>query len=169
MTIHRRALVAAAAAAALLSACGGDDDTDLLEVARSEPRLGTFVQAVEVAGLEPFLTRADPTTVFAPTNAAFADTLAELGLTEAQLFTNPALLRQVLGLHIVNDSLVRSRLPIDLPITTVGGGTFTVGPDFSLTDPLGRRTNILTPDLLADDGVLHVVDRVLLPDPAAII
>jgi uncharacterized surface protein with fasciclin (FAS1) repeats len=54
-------------------------------------------------------------------------------------------------------------VPIGAAITTVQGGTFTVDANLAITDGSGRIANIVATDVLASNGVIHVIDKVLLP------
>ena len=87
---NRRTVLLAAALGAgttLLQACGGSDDDEpqrnIVELAQSNPDLSILVEAVVAAGLAPTLSNGS-LTVFAPTNAAFAALLAELGVTRTR-------------------------------------------------------------------------------------
>src|SRR3954468_21620268 len=96
-----RRIAAPFAAACLLAACGGGDDApppapNIVQLAQSDARLSTLVEAVVAADLATTLSGPGPYTVFAPTNDAFAGLLAELGVTKAQLLANKALLTEVL-------------------------------------------------------------------------
>jgi len=103
--------------------------------------------------------------VFAPTNEAFASLLAELGGTKAQLLADTALLTKVLTYHVVPGMVLKAGVPINAPITTVEGGTFTVSPTLMITDQRGRQSSIVAADVLASNGVIHVIDKVILPAP----
>ena len=76
--------LAALAALTLIAACNGGDDNDpnVLELAKANPNLTVLVEAVTAADLTATLSGPGPYTVFAPTDAAFAALLAELGITE---------------------------------------------------------------------------------------
>ncbi|MCU0616473.1 MAG: fasciclin domain-containing protein [Gemmatimonadaceae bacterium] len=93
-------------------------------------------------------------TVFAPTNAAFT----ALGTLPA----NPAL-TQVLTYHVVNGRLLAAQLTDNQQLTTLQGGTvrFRTGP--ARLQGIGNTVNITTTDIVAKNGVIHVIDAVLLP------
>ncbi len=131
----------------------------IVERAIATPSLSTLVQALTAAGLVPELQKGRVFTVFAPTDEAFAALPAGL-LTN--LLANPQQLRQVLLYHLVRGreravDLETGRLlsvqGTALP-TTVGEGQVTVG---------GSR--VIAADIEASDGVIHLVDRVILPPP----
>lgn len=158
----------AATAAATLAACGGSDDPpapalDVVGVAQSDPQFSILVEAVVAAGLVTTLQGPGPFTVFAPTNAAFAALLTELGISKEALLANQALLTQVLTYHVVPGRILKAAVPLDTPIATVQGETFSVNSALQITDRRGRVANITATDVLATNGVVHVIDKVILP------
>ena len=103
-------------------------------------------------------------TVFAPTDAAFQALLNELGVTAEQLLSNRPLLTRVLRYHIVRGELEASEVLAKTRIRTwQGGWLFQAGG--VLTDARGRTANIVATDIQASNGVIHVIDRVVLPKP----
>ena len=101
-------------------------------------------------------------TVFAPTDAAFISLLDELGLTADQVLGNQALVTQVLLYHVVRgnrdsaDILASSRIrTLERGLLSQSGGV--------LTDANGRTASIVLTDVKASNGVIHVIDRVVLP------
>ncbi len=169
--IHRLrslALTVCLAATATLAACGSsDDDADrnLVERAQADARFTVLVEAVQAAELGETLSGPGPFTVFAPTNEAFVALLGELGVTQAQLLADKPLLTRVLTYHVVAARVPRADVPIGAPITTVQGGTVVVDASLGITDARGRTARIVETDLFARNGVIHVIDRVLLPAP----
>lgn len=134
----------------------------IVETAQSVPDFSILVEAVIAANLATTLSGAGPFTVFAPTNAAFAAALTELGITKAALFANVPLLTKVLTYHVVGARVLKAEIPAT-PIATVQGETFTINSAFVLTDQRDRKTNITATDVFASNGVIHTVDRVILP------
>lgn len=161
--------LAALSALSFLAACGGgggdDDRFTVVEVAQSDARFSILVEAVVAAGLADTLSGPGPFTVFAPTDDAFAALLQELGVSKEQLLADQLLLTQVLTYHVVPGRVLRSQVPIDTPIRTVQGQTFTVDAGLVVTDQRGRTARIVQADVLAGNGVIHAIDRVLLPRP----
>lgn len=106
-----------------------------------------------------------PFTVFAPTNDAFVDLLAELELDS--LDDIPAdVLASVLSYHVVAGANVRSDdITNGMEVTTFETGTFTVNTTggVTITDEQDRVSNVVAVDVQATNGVIHVVDQVLLP------
>ncbi|MFN3376984.1 MAG: fasciclin domain-containing protein [Burkholderiaceae bacterium] len=168
---RRRVLMGAAAGLAipLLQACGGGDDEpavqrNVVELAQATPELSILVEAVVAAGLADTL-RSNTVTVFAPTNAAFAALLAELGITKEALLANQPLLTAVLTYHVLGTRVVRADVPLGKAITPLGGGFFKVESSggLKITDGRNRVSTITTTDLAATNGVVHLIDRVILP------
>lgn len=167
---NRRTILLATALGAsttLLQACGGGDDEpqrNIVEVAQNTPELSILVEAVVAAGLAPALSTGT-LTVFAPTNAAFAALLTELGVTKEALLANKPLLTAVLTYHVLGSTVVRADVPLGKAITPLSGGFFKIenAGGLKVTDGRNRVTNITTTDIQASNGVVHLVDRVLLP------
>jgi uncharacterized surface protein with fasciclin (FAS1) repeats len=129
------------------------------------PEFSILVEAVTAAGLGNTLSGTGPFTVFAPTNAAFAAALTELNLTKAQLLANVPLLTKVLTYHVLPVRVLKAAVPVGTPIPTVQGETFTVSAALAITDKRGRVANITGTDVLTSNGVIHVIDKVILPAP----
>lgn len=177
--MQRRDLLGAAGAGILLlTGCGGGDGdpavsgqagtgADIVAVAQSNPDLSTLVVAVQTAGLVSTLQGPGPFTVLAPVNTAFASLLTELGLTQQQLLADQALLRSVLTTHVVAAQVSSAQLPLGQPVASVQGSplTFTATTDARLvvTDARGRQARLLRTDIPARNGLVHLIDRVLLP------
>ena len=134
----------------------------IVETAQSISDFSILVEAVVAAGLVPTLSSAGPFTVFAPTNAAFAAALTELGISKAQLLASP-LLGDILKYHVVSGRVLKAGVPVGAPITTVQGATFTVDARLAITDKLGRTAGITATDVFTSNGVIHVLDKVILP------
>ena len=167
---NRRTVLMAAAVGAsttLLQACGGGDDEphrNIVEVAQNTPDLSILVEAVVAAGLAPTLS-AGTLTVFAPTNAAFAALLTELGVSKQALLANKPLLTAVLTYHVLSSTVSLASVPVGKAITPVGGGFFKIesAGGLKITDGRNRVSNITATDIQASNGVVHLVDLVLLP------
>jgi uncharacterized surface protein with fasciclin (FAS1) repeats len=171
--LRRNALIVGGiAATVLVTGCGGGDDhppaasKDVVELAQANADLSILVEAVVAAGLVDTLKGAGPFTVFAPTNAAFAALLTELGLTKAQLLADTQLLKAVLTYHVLPAKVEKAQIGLGKPITTFQGGIFKVeapGGVLTITDGRNRTSRILTTDIQARNGVVHVIDKVILP------
>ena len=133
----------------------------------------TLVAAVQAAGLVDTLASAGPFTVFAPVNAAFAELPA--GTVETLLKPeNKATLTAVLTYHVVAGKVSAADVVAAIKagggkatLTTVQGGMLTAtmnGPmNVVVTDENGNSANIVTYDVMQSNGVIHVIDAVLLP------
>ena len=142
------------------------------ENASKAPNLTTLVTAVGAAGLVDTLMGDGPFTVFAPTNAAFeklpAGTVDTLVKPE-----NKATLTHVLTYHVVPGKLTAADLMAQAKahkgmanLTTVSGDALTVqesGGKLMVFDESGGHATIETPDVLQANGVVHVIDTVLMP------
>ncbi|KRA18465.1 MULTISPECIES: fasciclin domain-containing protein [unclassified Acidovorax] len=167
---NRRTVLMAAALGAsttLLQACGGSDDEpqrNIVELAQNTPELSILVEAVVAAGLAPTLSTGT-LTVFAPTNAAFAALLTELGVTKEALLANKPLLTAVLTYHVLGSKVMRADVPLGKAITPVSGGFFKIESNngLKITDGRNRVSTITSTDIQASNGVVHLVDKVLLP------
>ena len=106
---------------------------------------------------------AGPFTVFTPTNDAFADLLTELN-ANALTDLPPSAINDVLLYHIVGANVLSGQLTSG-PVETLGGNITADTSDFTLTDPNNRVSNIITSlvDIQAENGVVHVIDKVILP------
>ena len=144
----------------------------IVEVAQGDSQFSTLVSAVTAAGLGETLSGEGPFTVFAPTNAAF-DKIDEATLTE--LTTNDTeTLGTILKYHVVPGNIDAATLTKAITdagdagytIDTVGGGTLTakvVDGNVVLTDATGGTSTVTATDVAASNGVVHVIDTVLMP------
>ncbi|MCU9848261.1 fasciclin domain-containing protein [Defluviimonas sp. WL0024] len=156
-----RALVAATAIATI-SACTTTQRSgpDVVTVAATNEDFSTLVAAIKAAGLEETLRGDGPFTVFAPTNAAFA--ALPVGTVDDLLKPeNKDQLVSVLTYHVVPGTVTSDRLAGQrLDVATVQGGALRIdGRD-------GVRVNdanVTGADVMASNGVVHVIDAVLLP------
>ncbi len=111
------------------------------------------------------LSGAGPFTVFAPTNAAFAALLTELGLSNLDQIDN-ATLNKVLQYHVVaGANVLSSQLTNGQVVTSFEGSPFTINltSGAKIVDESNRTTNIIITDVQGTNGVIHAIDRVLLP------
>ena len=138
-------------------------DKTIVQTAQSLAGFGILVEAVVAAGLVDALSAPGPLTVFAPTDDAFAALLTELGITKAALLADTALLTAVLTYHVVPGRVLKADVPVGIPVTTLQGASFTVDASLAITDARARKAAITTTDVLASNGVIHVIDKVILP------
>ncbi|MCV2350983.1 fasciclin domain-containing protein [Paucibacter sp. Y2R2-4] len=137
----------------------------VVETAIANPDFSILVEAVTAADLGATLSGTGPFTVFAPTNAAFASLLTELGISKEALLANKALLTQVLTYHVVSGRVLKAEVPVGSAIKTVQGETFTIDSSLNVNDQRARKAKIVATDVLASNGVIHVIDKVILPKP----
>jgi len=133
----------------------------------------TLVAAVKAAGLVDTLEGPGPFTVFAPTNAAF-DKLPPGTVNTLLQPDNKATLTKILTYHVVPGRLTAADIKAKIKagggkatLTTVSGGTLsasTVGSKLVLTDEKGGMSTVTIANVLQSNGVIHVVDTVLLPN-----
>ena len=142
-------------------------DKTIVQTAQALSDFSILVEAVVAADLVSALSADGPFTVFAPTNAAFAALLTELGVTKEQLLADTPLLTRVLTYHVVPARVLKAQVPVGTAVTTLQGQSLTVGSDLSITDQRGRRAAITGTDVLTRNGVIHVIDKVILPTPAS--
>ena len=164
-------------AAALLSAAtpalaNHHEEASIVETAIGSPDHQTLVAAVQAADLVGALSGEGPFTVFAPTDAAFAALPA--GTVDTLLMpANKEQLQAVLTYHVVAGSVTAADL-IKLisdnggsaSLTTLQGGTLMAevsGDSVVLTDATGGKATVVTADLGASNGVIHVTNAVSLP------
>jgi uncharacterized surface protein with fasciclin (FAS1) repeats len=137
----------------------------VVDVAASDENFSTLVTAVQAAGLADTLSGAGPFTVFAPINDAFA--ALPQGTVDALLQPDSRdQLTSVLTYHVVAARALSDDLTDGMTVTTVQGQALTVnmtGTAVTLTDASGNTVSVLQPDIEAGNGVVHVIDGVLLP------
>ncbi len=130
---------------------------DLVQMAQLNPDFSRLVDAVVQTDLAGTLAGAGPLTVFAPTNTAFD--AAPAGLSTEQL-------RQVLLYHVVPGRVLAADLPAaGTPVATAQGQLLTVGDGPSLIDSTDTPAAIVATDVIASNGVIHVINKVLVPAP----
>jgi len=169
MNIKSIALTLFAAASIAFSASA---QKTIVDVAVGSSDHTTLVAAVKAADLVTTLQSAGPFTVFAPTNAAFAK--LPQGTVETLLKAeNKATLAKILTYHVVagnfNAAAVVKAITTakgSLSLTTVSGGILVASlkdGKVILTDEKGGVATVIATDLTADNGVIHVIDTVVLP------
>jgi uncharacterized surface protein with fasciclin (FAS1) repeats len=175
MRKFRTTLRTSAAAAALLGAAAlaGNqaEAANIAETAQAAGSFQTLLTAAEAAGAVPLLTGDEPYTVFAPTDEAFAKLPA--GTVESLLQPeNKAQLRTIINYHIVpgavtsGDILGNQVAPITMALkylyingVTANGVFIDNNADYASPNP----AQVVQPDIVADNGVIHVIDNVLIP------
>ncbi len=188
MHTRRARLFAAPVALALLAAACSDDDPvetvatteaaqeapasseeamdevgTIVDVAVDNGSFTTLVAAVQAAGLVDTLNGDGPFTVLAPTDDAFAAALDALGLTAEELLADTDLLTSVLTYHVIAGEVPSSQ------VVTLDGESVTTlnGADIAITvdgdTVMINDATVTAVDVEASNGVIHVIDSVLLP------
>ena len=157
----RKLLVFLASVAVLLIGIvpGFAQDMDIVDIAVADGRFETLVAAVTAADLVDTLKSEGPFTVFAPTDDAFAALPA--GTVEALLADIPAL-TDILLYHVVSGEVLAETVVTLDSATTVQGSDVTI----SVTDEgvfLNDTVQVIITDIMASNGVIHVIDAVLIP------
>lgn len=139
----------------------------IVEVASATDGFSTLVAAVQAAGLVDTLNGEGPFTVFAPTDDAFAALPA--GLVDALLLPeNKEVLTKILTYHVVPGAVMAADVT-DGEVATVEGQSVTLSTADGVTI---NNAKVIQADVVADNGVIHVIDAVILPpdvDPAALL
>ena len=136
----------------------------VVDIAASNPDFSTLVTAVKAAGLADTLSGSGPYTVFAPTNAAFAK-LPAATLASLLKPANKDQLAAILTYHVVPGTVMAKDVTPGM-VKTVNGANITVTVDNGnvvLTDGQGNKAKVVKTDIVASNGVIHVIDAVLLP------
>jgi uncharacterized surface protein with fasciclin (FAS1) repeats len=180
----KKKLIALAAVSALvLGACGSDDEAttdtvaevtedtmadetmdeatdagDIVAVASGNADFSTLVAAIQAAGLVETLQGDGPFTVFAPTNAAF-DALPEGLLAKLLLPENVDVLIAILTYHVVAGNVMSTDVTAG-DVATVEGSTIAITTDAGVQV---NGANVVAVDVLASNGVIHVIDAVIVP------
>ncbi|MCA0042982.1 fasciclin domain-containing protein [Celeribacter litoreus] len=156
----------AAAALVALTATASQAET-VVDIAVADERFSTLVAAVQAAGLAEALAGSGPFTVYAPVNDAFA-ALPE-GTVETLLMPeNKDQLTNILLYHVDDRNLPASDIPMGSnyfkPMLESERLCITKGADgVMISDGSGDMANVIIADIKADNGVIHVIDKVLLP------
>ena len=178
-------ILSALLAFTLLAAACGDDDEDtttttteassddsgdegaesgtIVDVAVANGSFTTLVAAVQAAGLVDTLSGDGPFTVFAPTDDAFAAALEDLGLTAEELLASPDL-ADILTYHVIEGEVdAATAISLDgQSAGTVNGADIAISVvDGSVV--INDSATVVTPDVAASNGIIHVIDAVLLP------
>jgi uncharacterized surface protein with fasciclin (FAS1) repeats len=157
--LTRASSVGAVALSLTLGACS-DDEKTMLQTLQEDARFSTLVTALEAAGLDDELATGGPFTLFAPTNDAF-DALPE-GVLEAVL-ADVDLLTDSLLYHVASGSVLSTDLSDGQVVPTLlTGASLTVDIAGSTVEVTGAT--VTQADLEGTNGVIHVIDAVLVPE-----
>ena len=132
----------------------------IVDVAASTDGFTTLVAAVQAAGLVDTLSSEGPFTVFAPTDDAFAAALDALGLTADELLADTDTLTEILTYHVVAGKVMST------DVVKVDSAKTLQGTNVSVDASSGvkiNNANVVKADIATSNGVIHVIDTVLLP------
>jgi uncharacterized surface protein with fasciclin (FAS1) repeats len=146
--------------------------TTIVDVAKADQTFSTLATAVAAADLGATLSGTGPFTVFAPTNDAFGKLPA--GTVDKLTTEDKDTLKTILTYHVVEGKVDAATLSAAIAqagdagytITTVGGGTIKatiVDGGVVLTDAAGNTSKVTATDVAASNGLIHVIDTVLMP------
>lgn len=134
---------------------------DIVAVASANEDFSTLVAAVQAAGLVETLQSAGPFTVFAPTNAAFA-ALPEGTLDSLLLPENKDQLVAILTYHVVAGEMKAEAVVAESSLTSVQGTAIPVVVSGDAV--MVKNATVVATDVMASNGVIHVIDAVILPE-----
>ncbi|WP_371157549.1 fasciclin domain-containing protein [Jannaschia sp. 2305UL9-9] len=156
----RRTFLALTASAALAAPAFADGHSmDIVDTAAAAGSFSTLLAAAEAGGLVETLKGDGPLTVFAPTDDAFA-ALPEGTVESLLLPENKDQLVNILTYHVVAGKVMSTDLSDGMEASAVNEGTLTIGTEGGVTV---NDANVVTADIEASNGVIHVIDAVLLP------
>lgn len=155
-----RKTLLALSAAGLMAAPALAQTQDIVDTATAAGSFSTLLAAAEAAGLVETLKGDGPYTVFAPTDAAFA-ALPKGTVEDLLKPENKAKLTEILTYHVVPGEVMSSDLTEGMKAATVEGGELTVSLEGG---PKVNGIAISQPDVDASNGVIHVIDGVLMPE-----
>ncbi len=151
-----KALVIAVIAPVALA--GHSQKKDIVDTAVEAGSFSTLVTAVKAAGLVDTLKGDGPFTVFAPTDEAFAELPAD---TLEALLADPAALTKVLTYHVVPGKVLAADVVQLSSAATVQGQRIDINTSRGVKVD---NANVIKTDILTSNGVIHVIDQVILPD-----
>ena len=136
----------------------------IVDIAASNPDFSTLVTAVKAAGLDSTLSGSGPFTVFAPTNEALAK-LPAATLQNLLKPENKQQLADILKYHVVPGKVMAADVKPGM-VETVNGADLTLSNENGtvyVTDAQGNKAKVVKADVTGSNGVIHVIDTVLLP------
>lgn len=134
----------------------------VVDMAINNDNFSTLVDAVVKAELTDTLNEDGPFTIFAPTNAAFEDLLSDLGVSSLDDLTKEDLI-PILKYHVVSGNVLSSDLSSG-NVSTIGGKEIAIDVGNSVT--INGKSTVTSTDIQGTNGVIHVIDEVLLPSDA---
>ncbi|WP_226035209.1 fasciclin domain-containing protein [Aquibacillus saliphilus] len=135
-----------------------ETEKDIVDVAKEAGNFSTLIAALEKAGLVDTLKGEGPFTVFAPTDEAFEMLLKELDITAEELLARDDL-KKILLYHVVPDKVMSGDLKDGMKVKTLADKKV----EISLDPVMVNKAKVIKADIGASNGVIHVIDKVLLP------
>ena len=154
------ALTAATILGGATAAIADDHTMDIVDTANDAGNFSTLLAAAEAAGLVETLKGDGPFTVFAPTDEAFA-ALPDGTVDTLLLPENKDQLTSILTYHVVPGKVMSGDLSDGMTAETVQGTEVTIGTEGGVTV---NDANVVTADIEASNGVIHVIDGVIMPE-----
>lgn len=161
-----------------LTSCEKDDNNDdnmvetpksIAAIASADPQFSILVEALTKADLATTMSQPGTYTVFAPTNAAFTALFTQLGVSGIDQLSGDAL-RPILLYHVLGSKAVSTGLSSGYVSTlspAAGGRFVSLKVDVASGVKLNSASNVTAADIQASNGVIHVIDKVLLPPTVA--
>ncbi len=155
----------------LFAACNEDDDMvdvqepkNIVEVAQEAGQFSILIQAAQKAGLASFLSNEPNLTVFAPTDQAFTNLLSGLGLSSLDEIDNTTL-ANILKYHVIGSVAMSTDLSSGYypTLSTFSGNNISMFINVEGGVSINKGTMVTAADIEAGNGVIHVVDKVILP------
>ena len=140
------------------AAAGGQDQRNIVQTAAASGQFDTLATLLSKAGLAKTLQQKGPYTVFAPTDAAFAKVPKA---TVDALLANKAKLRAVLLYHVVAGKVTAAQVTQLSSAETASGKSVRIR--VSGSNVFVNRSKVTKPDVMASNGVIHAINRVLIP------
>ncbi|WP_058306357.1 fasciclin domain-containing protein [Gracilibacillus massiliensis] len=142
----------------VFAAENSETENDIVDVAKEAGNFNTLIAALEKADLVDTLKGEGPFTVFAPTDEAFETLLKELDITAEELLARDDL-KDILLYHVVPEKVMSGDLQDGMKAKTLADKKV----EISLDPVMVNNSNVLKADLETSNGVIHVIDKVLLP------
>jgi uncharacterized surface protein with fasciclin (FAS1) repeats len=161
MTILSRGAIVALSSILLIGPASSADQLDIVDTAVQAGNFGTLATALEAAGLVETLKGDGPFTVFAPTDEAFAK-LPEGTVANLLKPENRDQLTAILTYHVLSGAVTAEQVVGLSKAQTVNGQSVAISVDGSAVKVDGAT--VVATDIMASNGVIHVIDNVILPE-----
>ena len=133
----------------------------IVALAAADEQFSILVDVIVLTNSTRLLDQGFPFTVFAPTNDAFRAAFRALGVSQGEAYFNPALLRNILRYHVLEDVVMAGDIEDGLEVESLQGSTLTFSVDGDVV--MVNDATVVAADIEAVNGVVHVIDAVLVP------